>query len=56
MGRTILDRSAKELGALTPAKQKKIDKILDRLNVPKGSTVQLNVGITKKSPPIHKWK
>jgi hypothetical protein len=48
MSRVILDRYGKELMDITPQRQEQIDKILDKLHIPKEGCVQLNVGkITK---------
>lgn len=51
--RTILDCRTMEVANLSILKQKRINRTLDRLGVPKNGTVQLNVGVRETPQPFN---
>ena len=44
MGRILLDCRTMQVGAISEKLKERIDKTLDKLNIPKDATVQLNLG------------
>ena len=44
MARRLLDCRTMEIGSLTEKQQERIEKTLDKLNIPKDAIVQINFG------------
>ena len=48
MGRRILDCRTMEVANLSPKEEMRIEKTLDKLNVPKDGVVQVNLGTKER--------